>query len=430
MGRGRTKGAVDKKERKKRAGTKKPATAEPTQPTRRKASADRKPREDSQSTLPFGGAGAAASSSSSSAGAASSSSDAAASGQAEDEQQPQDEQPQQQMDSSGEQDDANDEEIDAPHEEEAEDGDFHSAEQSQPRAAVDAVEIDDEEGLRSVTATDSITMVYFRMVRERLRVELSSRGPATNAWLINRLRRDDFWLRARDARSICDTLGVQIDGFSPVYVKDLRVWLPHLQFGHLAFCPGCESNAHVGVHGFRTSLRAARRVTAINDDYFAMSCRYICHSCQGKAAVMKAAATAAAEAAGLRCEDAEDDDGIEGDDDEYDGDTQTAERKTLTPKCTFSMHSVLPLLPLQHPQPDLGCLPSPFPSSTNPYPQRPHQWQQHAQGWQPQRQATWLAMSEHQSRDMWQGRSAVQIARLRVRSVSGVAMLHRAAAAL
>ena len=86
------------------------------------------------------------------------------------------------------------------------------------------------------------------------------------------------------------------------------------------FAVGRSAPSYVGFHAFRTNTRAARRVTALQDDYFVISCRYCCLACRERAAAQKKSAMAAAEAAGLRCEDVgsdgDDDDG--GDDDEDD----------------------------------------------------------------------------------------------------------------
>ena len=104
-----------------------------------------------------------------------------------------------------------------------------------PRRPVDNAELDDVEGLRTADVRDGVSMTYFRKIRTRLMLELSSRRPGlTGTPLLNRtrqpfftgctrgpcsalsnrrpvfsgtplldyLKRQDYWLRARDAPAI------------------------------------------------------------------------------------------------------------------------------------------------------------------------------------------------------------------------------------
>jgi hypothetical protein len=189
-------------------------------------------------------------------------------------------------------------EQEAQPEDEMDEPDEPGAARPEPQEPVDPVDIDDDEGLRAADARDSITMQYFRAVLRRLKLERSSRTstPAVDPWLVRHLKAGDFWLRSIDALKIYTRLGVEIDGFDVDYVRDLRVWLPHVQYGHMAFCPGCGSNTDVGVHGFRDEGWVARRVTKLGLDYCIMSCRYICHACAYNAATAKQSIRAAADA--------------------------------------------------------------------------------------------------------------------------------------
>eukprot|EP00966_Prymnesium_polylepis_P258833 5977899-Prymnesium_polylepis.1 len=58
-------------------------------------------------------------------------------------------------------------------------------------------------------------------------------------WLLPYLRRNGFLLRADAAPWVlkhldADGITVEIDGFEREYLRDLRVWLPHQQYGHMA----------------------------------------------------------------------------------------------------------------------------------------------------------------------------------------------------
>ena len=111
------------------------------------------------------------------------------------------------------------------------------------RDGVETTEIDNDEGLRAADSRDSITMQYFRLIRARLQLELSNRKGhgLTDRWLLAMLKADDYWLRARNSRSILKRLGSDIAGFASEYVRDLRVWLPHVEFGIMPVHHVCGS---------------------------------------------------------------------------------------------------------------------------------------------------------------------------------------------
>jgi hypothetical protein len=193
----------------------------------------------------------------------------------------------------------------------------------------------DGDGLRGADMRDSVNFTYVRLVRDRLKKETSSRakGLAVMPWLLPYLKRNGFLLRADAAPWVMqrlstdgDGVNVEIAGFQRQYIRDLRVWLPHLQYGHKAVCPTCESSASVGVHDWREGGVPrgeklgwpARRVTGLREDYFILSCRYICHTCERQHAATKERVGAAAAGVGMRCMDADDDGEDCGDDDEDD----------------------------------------------------------------------------------------------------------------
>ena len=61
------------------------------------------------------------------------------------------------------------------------------------QADIDNEELDDEEGLRTADAHGGVLMRYFGLVRDRLRLELSSRKPALlDPWLHRHLKQHDF----------------------------------------------------------------------------------------------------------------------------------------------------------------------------------------------------------------------------------------------
>ena len=112
------------------------------------------------------------------------------------------------------------------------------------QAPVNNEELDDDEGLRVADSPQSVTMRYFALVRNRLRLELSSRRDGlVECWLQKHLEQNMFWLHASAARMVLRRLGVDLEDFKPEYIRDLCVWLPHVQYGHLPPCPACAGSA-------------------------------------------------------------------------------------------------------------------------------------------------------------------------------------------
>jgi hypothetical protein len=136
-----------------------------------------------------------------------------------------------------------------------EDDDAEAEPQQQRRAAaapVGETDIDDEEGLRNADERDTVTMGFFRLVQQQLQYELSFRSPGLDAqWLLAHLKQHDFWIRAHHARSIITKVLARVGGeaaaYDVDYIRDLRVWLPHVQYGFMPPHPDCKSAEHVGV---------------------------------------------------------------------------------------------------------------------------------------------------------------------------------------
>ena len=74
---------------------------------------------------------------------------------------------------------------------------------------------------------------------------------------------------------------LKLDFGVPEYYRDMKLWLPDVQWGRESMpnCPTCGENRHVGAHGFRDN-RVARRIIGLEDHYYMMSRRYICHHCE------------------------------------------------------------------------------------------------------------------------------------------------------
>ena len=170
-------------------------------------------------------------------------------------------------------------------------------------------ELDTEEDLEEPLAREGQMACYLRHVQACLRSEtsgeLAQRAAMQKEWRLVKVLKEDpdgWWLRAHKAKEVCEKLGLVYG--EPSYYKDLRVWLPDLEFGAEAMppCVECCSSKRVGVHAFRTN-HCARRICDLTDHYFVMSRRYKCWACAERAATAKAAAARAAAEAGLRVEE-------------------------------------------------------------------------------------------------------------------------------
>ena len=120
---------------------------------------------------------------------------------------------------------------------------------------------------------------YLNAIQDRIQVESNTKKQMheIEKWLFSFLENNDYWIKKEAASTICKALDIEEE--LPGYYRDLRVWLPDLQYKIIPPCPGCNSNCHVGIHGY-SKKTLARRVIGLKAYYYIMSRRYICHSCE------------------------------------------------------------------------------------------------------------------------------------------------------
>jgi len=155
-------------------------------------------------------------------------------------------------------------------------------------------ELDDADCLEE--ATDGVQQDYLKAVHGRLQKEAKDMASRD---LIHLLEENDWYLRAVRARKICEIVGIRSG--EPSYYRDIYVWLPDVRWGveAMPFCPACLSNKHVEFHVWRDN-HFGRWICGLDTNYFTVSRRYKCLSCQKAAGFAKAAAkaqTAATDAA-------------------------------------------------------------------------------------------------------------------------------------
>jgi hypothetical protein len=119
------------------------------------------------------------------------------------------------------------------------------------------------------------------------------------------LQDNDGWIRKEQAKSIIQKLNssklspstyatadVKWRTQNALYYRDIKVWLPDILLlgGTRPFCPNCKSNSRVSRHSFN-SHHVAREIIGWKENYFVMTCRYICTACQEKRKEQDANAT-------------------------------------------------------------------------------------------------------------------------------------------
>lgn len=78
---------------------------------------------------------------------------------------------------------------------------------------------------------------------------------------------------------ICEKLGISHDAEG--YYKDIRVWLPDIEFKYMPHCPTCSNNDRVGVHCYGEGNKTiSRSVISVSTNYCLLTRRYICHRCE------------------------------------------------------------------------------------------------------------------------------------------------------
>jgi hypothetical protein len=125
----------------------------------------------------------------------------------------------------------------------------------------------------------SVMMDYMNAVQARLSFECNTKkttGPNQN-FLLKFLTENNFWLRREKCFDVCQMLNINpsLSG----YYRDILVWIPDEQHQIKLPCPTCHSCEHTAVHGYNTKS-VARRIIGMNNNYYIMTRRYICHACK------------------------------------------------------------------------------------------------------------------------------------------------------
>ena len=120
---------------------------------------------------------------------------------------------------------------------------------------------------------------YLTQIQSQIRDESNTKKgkDEVDQWVMDYLRNNDFWIRREASAFVCARLGIQHDIMG--YYRDVRVWLPDVQYNLKPPCPSCKPISGVSVHGYEKKT-LARQIIGLNMNYSVMSCRNICHNCK------------------------------------------------------------------------------------------------------------------------------------------------------
>ena len=137
---------------------------------------------------------------------------------------------------------------------------------------------DDDQHEDECAAKGSAMGIFLHAVSKRLQEEVRGKG-ANEKWLMKMIKDGDWRLNPRMAKRICNKLGLEYG--EPSYYRAIHVWLPDERWGAVSMppCVNCKSADKVSPHDFP---HAARRVLGVDTHYYVMSQRYICHTCEGE----------------------------------------------------------------------------------------------------------------------------------------------------
>ena len=136
---------------------------------------------------------------------------------------------------------------------------------------------------------------YMRALHDRLKIEVASntKGLETQ-WLLTHLKENGGWIRKEQAERMIQHLRsskksprtysevkIKWQKQNKPYYRDVYVYIPDiLGLGACRpCCPSCKSDRAVSRHGFNAN-HIGRLVVGLTENYYVLTCRYICTSCQ------------------------------------------------------------------------------------------------------------------------------------------------------
>jgi hypothetical protein len=105
-----------------------------------------------------------------------------------------------------------------------------------------------EEGSVAAGPGSGIVLKLLEKIQARLSLELRSGTMAVDKWLTRYLENHNFWLSRHGLPMIANRLALRVRGADEFYLRDVKVWLPDVQFDKKSdrpCCPSCGTNSRV-----------------------------------------------------------------------------------------------------------------------------------------------------------------------------------------
>ena len=156
---------------------------------------------------------------------------------------------------------------------------------------------EDEHGVKSTKGEEElgIQQQYVKEIQLRLREEVKESTETTDLYLLNHLKKNNWWIRKEYAPYFAKKFG--LEKAYPAYYRDVYVWLPDIRWTDVnckPCCPTCKSNAHVGSNGFHEK-HYGRLVIGLEENYNVLTRRYCCYHCKTKSKEVKSVVNTAFE---------------------------------------------------------------------------------------------------------------------------------------